>query len=94
MFPNLGHLMAYYRYGIVEYSLDSTHGVRTKDGIGSLENLQTLTNVQANGIGLIKELGKLNLFRSFTISKLTTEMGNDIGAAVEKMKHLEHLRSY
>lgn len=93
MLQNLGHLLAYYRYDIVEYSLDSTHGVRTKEGIGSLENLQ-LTNVQANGIGLIKELGKLNLLRSFAISKLTTEMGNDICAAIERMKHLEHLRLY
>ncbi|GMN63457.1 hypothetical protein TIFTF001_032535 [Ficus carica] len=91
---NLGHLLAYYRDDTVEYSLDSTHGVRIKNGIGSLENLQNLTNVQANGIGLIKELGKLKLLRSFAISKLTTEMGNNICAAIEKMKHLEHLRLY
>ena len=89
---NLRHLTA---GGYVNtISLDSAYGVRVKEGIGRLENLQTLMTVEAThltGIGLVKELDKLRRLRRLGISRLTAEVANALCPCIEEMSHLECL---
>ncbi|GMN63005.1 hypothetical protein TIFTF001_032086 [Ficus carica] len=77
-------------------SLDSIHGVRVKEGIGCLEELQTLSTVEAQGssFGVIKKLEKLRRLRWLGISKLTADMVNTLCSFIEKMSHLESLSLY
>ncbi|GMN67473.1 hypothetical protein TIFTF001_036530 [Ficus carica] len=77
-------------------SLDTVHGVQIKEGIGCLENLQTLMTVDAYGssLGVIAEIEKLRQLRWLSISKLTTDMVNTLCSFIEKMNHLESLSLY
>ncbi|PON55823.1 LRR domain containing protein [Parasponia andersonii] len=73
MLQNLRHLLA---SGYDKYiSWASTREVRIKEGIGCLENLQTLVTVEAHliGIGLIRDLEILGKLRKLGISRLTAE---------------------
>ncbi|PON86706.1 NB-ARC domain, LRR domain containing protein [Trema orientale] len=90
---HLRHLLANSRDNAIGYPLNDVRGVRIHEGIGNLEDLQTLVTVEVNPdrIGILKELEKLKQLRSLAISNLTLEFGNIVGAAIEKMNHLESL---
>ncbi|PON65814.1 NB-ARC domain, LRR domain containing protein [Trema orientale] len=65
-------------------------GLRIKEGIGKLENLQALELVHVQP-GVVNELKCLVQLRTLRLAKLTKEMGRDVCASVEKMKCLETL---
>ncbi|GMN23556.1 hypothetical protein TIFTF001_049094, partial [Ficus carica] len=91
MLRNLRHLLASgYDSNI---SMDSTQGVRIKEGIGYLESLQTLMTVEASltGVDLKKELEKLRGLRKLGITRLTAKVVNALCPSIEKMNHLEYL---
>ena len=90
---NLRHLFANSYKFKLEHGLNTLGGVRIPDGVGQLEDLQTLVLVEAypGGSDLVKELEKLRQLRWLGISKLTAEIGNALCASIEKMKHLEKL---
>ncbi|GMN52070.1 hypothetical protein TIFTF001_021216 [Ficus carica] len=90
---NLRHLSAYFFNEEIEYSLDSYCGVRVEEGIGRLEELQTLSRVEADssGIGFLNELRSLRKLKCLDISKVTAEMEKVLGASIEQMKCLEEL---
>ncbi|PON78379.1 NB-ARC domain, LRR domain containing protein [Parasponia andersonii] len=75
------------------YSCDLDHGVRIHEGIGSLEELQTLTSLRAYPItfDLKKELERLRQLRILSIYQVSAETDKAIGASIEKMNHLEEL---
>ncbi|EXB36769.1 hypothetical protein L484_004015 [Morus notabilis] len=77
-------------------SLDSIHGVTVNEGIGYLEDLQTLMTVEAHGSssGFIHELAKLRQLRWLGISKLSADMVDILCSFIEKMGHLESLSLY
>lgn len=91
---NLRHLLASGHDKKVR--LDSTRGVRIKEGIGFLENLQTLMTVEAHHSGIvpIKELQKLRRLRRLGISSLTPEYTSALCSCLEKMSKLESLSVY
>ncbi|PON65811.1 NB-ARC domain, LRR domain containing protein [Trema orientale] len=90
---NLRHLFANSYKFKLEYGLNTLGGVRISDGVGQLEDLQTLILVEAypGGSGLVKELEKLRQLRWLGISKLTADIGKALCTAIEKMNHLEKL---
>lgn len=90
----LRHLMASARNN--QGNLDSVHGVQIKEGIGCLENLQTLMTVEAHHSALvvIEELEKLRQLRCLSISKLTADMASTLCSFIEKMNLLESLSLY
>ncbi|KAG5560905.1 hypothetical protein RHGRI_004062 [Rhododendron griersonianum] len=66
-------------------------GVKIQGGIGHLEELQTLRNVEAND-DLIKELENLRQLRKLGIViNLKREHGKALCTAIEKMNHLQSL---
>ncbi|KAH7857709.1 hypothetical protein Vadar_015627 [Vaccinium darrowii] len=74
-------------------------GLKIQGGIGHLEELQTLWDVEANDdekrhVSLIniKELENLRQLRKLGILKLKRENGKALCIAIEKMKHLQSLR--
>ncbi|PON38741.1 NB-ARC domain, LRR domain containing protein [Trema orientale] len=75
------------------YSCDLDRGVRIHEGIGSLEELQTLTSLRAYPItfDLKKELERLRQLRILSIYQVTAEIGKAIGASIEKLNYLEEL---
>lgn len=90
----LRHLAAYSFEKQSEYGLDCYRGVRIPEGIGRLEDLQTLTRVEAyhgRDVGLAEELQKLTNLRSLSIIQVTAEMGKALGESIEKMNCLEQL---
>ncbi|GMN72500.1 hypothetical protein TIFTF001_054738, partial [Ficus carica] len=85
LLQNLRHLLASgYDSNI---SMDSTQGVRIKEGIGYLEGLQTLMTVEASltGVDLKKELEKLRGLRKLGITRLTAEVVSALCPSIEKM---------
>ncbi|KAL5570105.1 hypothetical protein UlMin_026680 [Ulmus minor] len=93
MLQNLRYLFANSYNLQIEYSLNSSGGVRICDGIGSLKNLEALMFVESHpgGVGLVKELEKLRQLRSLGITKLTADIGRALCASIEKMIHLQKL---
>ncbi|KAE9452360.1 hypothetical protein C3L33_15738, partial [Rhododendron williamsianum] len=65
-------------------------GVEIREGIGHLEELQTLQYVKAND-DLIKELKNLRQLRKLGICYLKREHGKALCTAIEKMNHLQSL---
>ncbi|PON56965.1 LRR domain containing protein [Trema orientale] len=90
---NLRHLLAYRYNSSAANSMDFVHGVLMQEGFGQLEELQTLTLVEAHqsAVGLMKELEKLRKLRWLGITKLTREFGRALCAYIAKMDHLERL---
>lgn len=90
---NLRHLLAFSYHEKNAHCLDAYRGVRIHEGIGCLEELQTLMCVDAqfSGVGLIKELVKLKQLRTLVISKLTAEFARTLCASIGKMNKLEFL---
>ena len=60
------------------------------EGIGNLEELQTLSTVEGE-VGFMKELQRLSKLKHFGISKVGAEMCKVLWESVEKMKDLEEL---
>ncbi|TQD76268.1 hypothetical protein C1H46_038216 [Malus baccata] len=89
----LRHLLAYYRDYNMEFCMNTERGVRIHEGIGCLQALQKLYQVEANhrGIKLIKELGKFRQMRKLGLKNLKSKDGRDLCASIEKMNHLESL---
>ncbi|KAL7176927.1 hypothetical protein ACSBR2_030292 [Camellia fascicularis] len=85
----LQHLIAYSRNYKSEY-FNHIIGVKIQGGIGGLEELQSLWYVETNH-GLIKQLENLRQLRKLGITKMETEHGRGLCAAIEKMKYLQHL---
>ncbi|KAL5547898.1 hypothetical protein UlMin_003129 [Ulmus minor] len=86
---NLRHLLAYTSN---ESSFDYSDGVQMHEGFGNLEDLQSLTTLEAHGgIGLMKELEKLRKLRWLDVSKLTSETWRGICASIRNMDHLRRL---
>ena len=67
--------------------------MRIHEGIGNLEELQTLARVEAHPshVGFVKELESLKKLNVLSISKLTAAIGLALGASIEKMNCLEEL---
>ncbi|GMN63438.1 hypothetical protein TIFTF001_032516 [Ficus carica] len=88
---NLQHLLASRSDSVV--ALNSSQGVRIKEGFGYLENLQTLMTVEASLIrlGLEEELAKLTGLRRLGISRLTAVALSALGPSIGKMNDLEYL---
>ena len=87
---NLQHLLASRSDSAI--SLNSSQGVGIKEGIRYLENLQTLTTVEAlTGIGLEAELENLMGLRRLGISRLTAAALSALCPAIGKMNCLEYL---
>ncbi|PON78395.1 LRR domain containing protein, partial [Parasponia andersonii] len=86
---NLRHLEIELISEETNYSLDLS--VRIHEGIENLEELQTLLSVRAypSAIDLVKKLERLRKLKVLVIYQLTAEIGNALGATIEKMNHLE-----
>ncbi|PON87636.1 NB-ARC domain, LRR domain containing protein, partial [Trema orientale] len=92
---NLRHLRALPKVSEeTGYSLNLDVGVKIHEGIGNLEELQTLVYVRAHPstIDLVKELERLTKLKVLGINQLTADIGKALGASIEKMNHLEDLR--
>ncbi|XP_024028473.1 disease resistance protein RPM1 [Morus notabilis] len=90
---NLRHLLGLCHDPARGYGIEAFQGQRLHRGIGHLEELQTLSNVQAlhNEFCIVKELELLTQLRWLGISKLTEEMGRSLCTSIEKMNNLERL---
>ncbi|KAM1020643.1 hypothetical protein ACFX14_041884 [Malus domestica] len=89
----LRHLLAYYRDYNMGFCVNMERGVKIHEGIGCLQALQKLGQVEVNhgGIKLIKELGVLRQLRKLGLNNLKEEDGRALCASIEKMNHLECL---
>ncbi|KAL2901557.1 Disease resistance protein RPM1 [Bienertia sinuspersici] len=89
---NLQYLIGYsYEYE-TDFSISAQKGLKLKQGLGHLENLQKLYLVEANrGISLFKELRKLKLLKKLGITKLETPNGKFLCESIASMSHLESL---
>ncbi|EXB89602.1 hypothetical protein L484_018703 [Morus notabilis] len=63
------------RYNTVEYSLESTRGVKIKEGIWCLENLQAMTNVQSKWKLSGERAGEVQLVEAVGHSKIDCRHG-------------------
>ncbi|PON87628.1 NB-ARC domain, LRR domain containing protein [Trema orientale] len=91
---NLRHLIALSKIRPeADYSLFLRLGVRIYEGIGNLEELQTLKYVRAypSTIDLVKELQRLKKLKNLSIYQLTSEIGKAVGASIQKMNLLEEV---
>ncbi|GMN60870.1 hypothetical protein TIFTF001_029954 [Ficus carica] len=89
----LRHVLAGSFNGAIEFGFDTFCGVRMGEGIGKLDELQTLARVEAypNRVGFAKELQNLRKLKALGITKVTADMGKALGASLEKMNGLEML---
>ncbi|XP_021768111.1 disease resistance protein RPM1-like [Chenopodium quinoa] len=89
---NLQYLIGYsYEYE-TDFSISSQRGLKLKQGLGRLQNLQKLYLVEANhGITLFRELRKLKQLRKLGITKLETPNGKMFCESIALMRHLESL---
>ncbi|XP_024026049.1 disease resistance protein RPP13, partial [Morus notabilis] len=96
----LQYLLSSNRFNIreSEYGFNSFFGGRMNEGIGCLEELQTLYLVEPciDGVSFVKELKKLRKLKILGIGKLTAEMGKAFAASFENMRalFLDLSRSY
>uniref|UniRef100_A0A803LU82 Disease resistance protein RPM1-like n=1 Tax=Chenopodium quinoa TaxID=63459 RepID=A0A803LU82_CHEQI len=75
-----------------DFSISTQRGLKLKQGLGRLENLQKLYLVEANhGITLFRELRKLKQLRKLGITKLETPNGKMFCESIALMRHLESL---
>ncbi|PON78374.1 NB-ARC domain, LRR domain containing protein, partial [Parasponia andersonii] len=92
---NLRHLLAIPTVSKEsDYSLYlSVLGVRIHEGIGNLEELQTLKYVRADPstIDLVKELERLEKLKLLSVYQLTSDIGKALGASIQKMNLLEEI---
>jgi disease resistance protein RPM1 len=70
----------------------SRQSVKIQSGIGCLQSLQKLFNIEANNAAVIEELGSLGQLRKLEITIFKRENGIALCNALEKMIHLRSLR--
>ena len=88
----LRYLVAYIGNNNIDVSFGSRRPVKIQSGIGYLESLEKLYNVEADCAALVEELGRLTQLRKLEISKLKREHGMSLCTALEKMSYLRSLR--
>nr|XP_048332370.1 disease resistance protein RPM1-like [Ziziphus jujuba var. spinosa] len=93
---NLQCIVAFSSSFEVEHSLKAMEGVKIPEGIGCLEDLQTLLFVDAyrSGTNAIKELENLKKLKMLGITNLSAETGKTLCPCIEKMSHLDMLCVY
>ncbi|KAM1253818.1 hypothetical protein ACFX2J_041655 [Malus domestica] len=89
----LRHLLAYYCDNNMSFCVNMEKGVKIHEGIGCLQALQKLGQVEVNhgGIKLIKELGMLRQLQKLGLNNLKGEDGRALCASIDKMNHLKCL---
>ncbi|XP_062162302.1 disease resistance protein RPM1-like [Alnus glutinosa] len=89
----LRHILAHSHDFEIKSCLHSMRGVKIHEGVGSLNDLQTLTLIEANhhGGGLFEELGKLSQLRGLGISRMTAKRGKALCTSIQNLAHLEIL---
>ena len=87
----LRYLAAYNIKRDTEYNLGLRHAVKIPNGIGRLESLQKLFNIEATNATIITELGSLAQLRKLAICKLKKENGKDLCTMIQKLSHLRSL---
>ncbi|GMY32529.1 disease resistance protein RPM1-like [Fagus crenata] len=88
----LRYLAAYFENKDIEFNINSGQAVKIHSGIGCLQSLQKLFNIEANNAALITELGSLGQLRKLEISKLKRECGIALCTMLKKMSHLRSLK--
>ncbi|KAJ1384188.1 Virus X resistance protein-like, coiled-coil domain [Sesbania bispinosa] len=83
----LRHLLAY------DMSKGVGYGIQLKGGIGDVESLQTLREVEADhgGVELIRELERLRQLRMLGVTNVKKEYTRDLCSSINNMQHLEKL---
>ena len=66
----LRYLVAYIENNDIEYNINSQQAVKIHSGIGCLQSLEKLFNIEANNAALIEELGSLGELRKLGVFKL------------------------
>ncbi|GMY30890.1 disease resistance protein RPM1-like [Fagus crenata] len=84
----LRYLAAYIESNDIEFNIDSRSAVKIHSGIGCLQSLEKLFNIEANNVALIVELGSLGQLRKLGIFKLKRESGIVLCTTLEKMRRL------
>ena len=87
----LRYLAVYNLNGDIKFNIHNRHGVKIENGIGHLESLQKLYEIEATSATLITKLGSLAQLRKLSISKLKKENGLDLCIAIQKMNHLRSM---
>ncbi|XP_062162299.1 disease resistance protein RPM1-like [Alnus glutinosa] len=89
----LRHILAHSHDYEIESSFHSLQGVKIHEGVGCLNNLQTLVIIEANhhGGGLFEELEKLSQLRILGISRMTAERGRALCTSIQNLVHLKTL---
>jgi disease resistance protein RPM1 len=89
----LRHILANSHDFEIQSSLHSVQGVKIHEGVGCLNDLQTLSIIEANhhGGGLFEELGKLSQLRILGISRMTAKRGRALCTSIQNMVHLKIL---
>uniref|UniRef100_A0A2N9I5P1 NB-ARC domain-containing protein n=1 Tax=Fagus sylvatica TaxID=28930 RepID=A0A2N9I5P1_FAGSY len=87
----LRYLVAYIENNDIEYNINFRPAVKIHSGIGCLQSLQKLFNIEANNDALIAELGSLGQLRKFGIYNLKRENGIALCTTLMKMSHLQSL---
>ncbi|XP_057431307.1 disease resistance protein RPM1-like [Lotus japonicus] len=87
MLTKLRHLLAY------DISKGVGYGIQLKNGIGDIESLQTLREVEADhgGIELIKELERLTELRMLGLTNVKGEYTSALCSSINNKQHLEKL---
>ena len=86
------YLAAYIQNGDIEFQINFRKAIKVPSGIGHLESLHKLYNVEACSNAFIAELGNLRLLRKLEITKLKRENGKTLCIALKKMSDLRLLR--
>ncbi|KAB8855505.1 hypothetical protein FH972_026777 [Carpinus fangiana] len=89
----LRHILAHSHDYEIKMSFYSMKGVRVHEGVGCLNDLQTLSLIEANqhGDGLFEELGRLSQLRMLGIGNMTAERGRALCASIQNMVRLKTL---
>jgi disease resistance protein RPM1 len=88
----LRHIMALSYDFEIKSCIHSMRGVKIPEGVGCLNDLQSLSLIEANhhGGGLFEEIGKLSQLRSLGISRMTAECGRALCTSIQNMVYLKH----
>ncbi|XP_059439134.1 disease resistance protein RPM1-like [Corylus avellana] len=89
----LRHILAHSHDFEIKSSFYSVRGVKVHEGVGCLNELQTLASIEANhhGVGVFEDLGKLIKLRMLGISNMTAERGRALCDSIQNMVHLNIL---
>jgi disease resistance protein RPM1 len=89
----LRHILAHSHDFEIKSNFYSMRGVKIHEGIGCLNDLQMLSFIEANhlGVGLFEELGKLSQLRMLAISNITAKSERALCTSIQNMIHLKIL---